>query len=646
MRKLRTIGLFFFVVLLIAGVVTSVWAAAPRQDGAQEGEPPDRTAKRAKQVRVNDPEVGAEAVSAAINEGFEAGAMPPSGWTRIQNNVNETWKIVTTGTAHGGSYFADVEYDAALLGQDELLLSPAFTAEVGSVELWSKGSPYWCRDTYDNCDLEVWLVGGAWGGGDDLRLGLADDDWTDTYEWSRSSFSFNAAGNPVRIALRYVGNDGAQVAVDDVVISYFDGSGSIVYVPFVISNNIVCPPGTLTPNDPGYGLQWGMNKINAPRAWFCDFQGSGDVVVAVIDTGVDMDHPEFVQKLVSGWDWANDDGWPDDDHGHGSHVAGIVGAIGNNGIGVAGVAWDTRIMPLKTLSADGSGYTSWSASAVTWAADHGADVINMSLGSVNQLQSYQDAVNYAHSQGVLVVASAGNCGDQWYPYNGCDYQDQPSYPGAYNNVMAVGSTTQLDGQSSFSTQGTYVDIAAPGSDIYSTEKNGGYGTHSGTSQASPHVAGLAALVKAAYPSYTPDQIAAVIQGSAVDLGSAGWDIQFGHGRIDAAAALSLSTTAGSGARDVARPDEMQLEVAPLSRESDVEFAPGVVLVKFRPEVSTLAASRALAALDQEVQVSATIPQIELLKLSVPRGSEWDVIESLQALPQVEYAEPDLVIHVW
>ncbi len=413
-----------------------------------------------------------------------------------------------------------------------------------------------------------------------------------------------------------------------------------------VTSTVGCPPGTLTPDDPRYYQQWGMDKINAPRAWYCGFQGSSDVVVAVIDSGVDMDHPEFTGKLVAGKDWANDDNWPDDDHGHGTHVAGIVGAIGNNGAGVAGVAWNTRIMPLKTLDADGSGWVSWSIQAVLWAADNGADVINMSLGSTYRSDAFQQAVNYAHGKGVLVVASAGNCGDGAYTTNGCDYQDQPSYPGAYDNVVAVASTAADNTRSSFSTRGSYVDVAAPGSEIYSTflvDAFGGYREMSGTSQASPHVAGLAALIKAAQPALTPAQITSAVQNSAVDLGLPGKDDQFGWGLINAAAALGADSSAGAST-DTVR-NSPGITPKPLTQESGAEIAPGVVLARFRSQVSVEDASGVLANLDQTIQVASSVPQIELLILSVPVGSEWDVIESLRALPQVEYAEPDLLVHI-
>ncbi len=412
---------------------------------------------------------------------------------------------------------------------------------------------------------------------------------------------------------------------------------STVHLPLVMGN-------WCTPFYYNETIRYNLDRINAPEAWPCGGPGQG-VVVAVIDTGVDLDHPDLQANVVAGATFVPGTSSPDDDQGHGSHVAGVTAGVGNNG-GIIGVAPGASIMPLKTLQSDGSGYVSWSIDALTWATDHGADVINMSLGSVYYHQSYQDAVNYAYNHGVLVVASAGNCGDAFYFFNGCFYQDQPSYPGAYSHVMAVASTDQADSQSSFSTQGSYVDIAAPGDDIYSAYENGGYRTLSGTSQASPHVAGLAALIRAARPSYTPDQIAAVIQSSAVDLGSSGKDIQFGWGRIDAAAALELASTVAFSADSSAALAEAASEVEPLTRESAVEFAPGVILVKFRPAISTEIAASVLAGLESDVQIAASIPQIGLLKLSVSPGSEWDVIESLRALPQVEYAEPDLLVHLW
>jgi len=412
------------------------------------------------------------------------------------------------------------------------------------------------------------------------------------------------------------------------------------HLPLLVAGAGGCPAGTLTPDDPSFYLQWGMSKIDGPRAWFCGYRGDDDIVVAVIDTGVDMDHPEFAGKLVPGRDFANGDNWPDDDHGHGTHVAGIVGALGDNGTGVAGVAWYTSIMPLKSLRGDGFGYTSWSLAAVGWAVDHGAHVINMSLGGVDSSQAFQDAINNAYASGLLVVASAGNCGNQYYALNGCSYQDQTSYPGAYNHVVAVASTTSSDQQSSFSTQGSYVDIAAPGSDIYSTYAGGGYRTNSGTSQAAPHVAGLAALIKGAYPSLNPDQIAAAMQDSAVDLGSAGKDIQFGSGRIDAPAALTLAARGF-----IAAQNSVNLSVEPSTDNRDAEIAPGIVLAKFRSDVAVQSISTVLENVGPDIQVESLIEPFGILKLSVPVGSEWRVVDALRAQPQIEYAEPDAMLRI-
>jgi len=213
--------------LLWLAVIALFMAALPvgaQGPDEQIGEQPDQTAKRATQVQGGGQSVPAEVEAQGIlTEGFETGVMPPAGWTHLQTNPNETWDIATY-TPYSGSYYARVLYDPALLDQDEVLLSPAFTAYSGSVSLWSLGSIYWCRDTYDNCDLEIWFVNGAWdwGGGDDVYLGLADDDWTSNWTWSHSTFDFSpyASGNPARIAFCYVGNDGAEISVDEIYINY------------------------------------------------------------------------------------------------------------------------------------------------------------------------------------------------------------------------------------------------------------------------------------------------------------------------------------------------------------------------------------------------------------------------------------------
>jgi predicted secreted protein len=157
-------------------------------------------------------------------EGFEGGVVPPSGWTAVNTNPRQNWKIATVGTPHTGTYAADVEYDDQLALQDEILLSPVLSLSAGNLDFWSLGSLFWCRDTHDNCDLDVWLVVGAWGGGDDVYVMQADDDWTGTWVWSHSAVNLGPylPGGPVRIAFRYTGQDGAQIKLDDVTLN---GSG-------------------------------------------------------------------------------------------------------------------------------------------------------------------------------------------------------------------------------------------------------------------------------------------------------------------------------------------------------------------------------------------------------------------------------------
>jgi hypothetical protein len=222
--------------IVIALLMTTLPATAQDPDPDwQNGDRPDPTAKRTSQVQGGGQPLPSSKIERDdMPEGFESGSMPPPGWTHLQTNPNETW-YAATHAPHSGSYHADVLYDPALLDQDEVLLSPTFDADSGDVSLWSYGSLYWCRDTYDNCDLEVWLVKGNWdaGSGDDIYLGSADDDWVDTWTYSYSTFDFTpyASGDPTRIAFRYVGNNGAEVSLDDVEI-HFDpppDPGPLVY---------------------------------------------------------------------------------------------------------------------------------------------------------------------------------------------------------------------------------------------------------------------------------------------------------------------------------------------------------------------------------------------------------------------------------
>ncbi len=320
-----------------------------------------------------------------------------------------------------------------------------------------------------------------------------------------------------------------------------------------------------TPNDPYYltdpytGLgQWGLRAASVDKAWD-QVRGSPQVTVAAIDTGVDPNHPDLDGALVPGPTFlsapsAGCGSGPNDDNSHGTHVAGIIGANGNNATGIAGVAFGVKVMPIKALDCTGSGVLSDIAQAIVYAADHGARIVNISLGATEDSPTLRSAVQYATARNVLVVAAAGNCGAGG---RACAAVNAPSYPGAYPEVLAVAATRPDDTIAPFSTQGAYVGIAAPGDRIVSTtptyptyfSARGGtqsYGVFTGTSQASPFVAGVAALALSADPTLTAAALNARLRSTADDLGAPGVDVAFGAGRVNALR-LALATGGTYGA---------------------------------------------------------------------------------------------------
>ncbi|MBI4744322.1 MAG: S8 family serine peptidase [Actinobacteria bacterium] len=277
------------------------------------------------------------------------------------------------------------------------------------------------------------------------------------------------------------------------------------------------------PNDIYFKSQWALAKISASAGWDTEIGGASPVVVAVVDTGVDLGHPDLKNKTVEGYDFINNDTAPMDDNGHGTHVAGIIGSETNNLEGVSGVSWGARIMPIKALNSSGSGTDLSVASGIRWAVDHGARIINLSLGSPGSSFVLKDAIDYAYSKGAILVAAAGNNGS-----NG----NLPEYPAAYDHVIAVSATDSLDNKAGFSNFGSYIDVAAPGVDILSTSLGGGYGYKSGTSTATPFVSGLASLLLSRSTQLASDQIEQIIGQSADDFGTAGKDDLYGFGRIN------------------------------------------------------------------------------------------------------------------
>jgi thermitase len=241
----------------------------------------------------------------------------------------------------------------------------------------------------------------------------------------------------------------------------------------------------VTPNDPYFKNQWALAKMKTPDAWTLAL-GSSAVKVAVLDTGWDTDHQDLVGKVVLSKDFTVADGSAntvEDGHGHGTHCCGIVAATTNNAKGVSSAGWKTSLMVGKVMGNNGSGYLSEIATGITWAADNGAKVISLSLGGPSGSTTLENACKYATNKNCLVVAAAGN-----------NANTAANYPAYYATCVAVASTTDGDARSSFSNYGSWVDVAAPGSNILSTYNNGGYATMSGTSMATPEAAAVAALI--------------------------------------------------------------------------------------------------------------------------------------------------------
>ncbi|MCB9076924.1 MAG: peptidase S8 [Anaerolineaceae bacterium] len=406
-------------------------------------------------------------------------------------------------------------------------------------------------------------------------------------------------------------------------------SSSKLYFPAIVNN--FCST-VFNYNEP---IRYNLSKINAETAWNSCSQGEG-IIVAVVDTGIDLDHPDLQANLVSGQSFVSGTSSPDDDAGHGTHVAGMVAGVSNNG-GIIGVAPKASLMPVKVLDSQGSGSLYDVADGIEWATDNGANVINLSLGSVGNSSTLQAAVDYATNQGALLVAAGGNCGDAYYYLNGCSYRDQPVYPAAYTNVMAVASTDSSDNQSSFSNEGSYIEIAAPGSSIYSTYPSGAYATMSGTSMASPHVAGLAALIWSQNPDWTNQEVRSQIRATAQDLGSSGWDSQFGYGRIDASAALNSQTTTAS----TVNPGTEATDAAAV----DAPYVPGEILLKLRSDVTVNHVLDPARLAQNKVKVAGTIDQLGVMKLTVTAGQEQELLAELLNSGGVIYAELNYIVTV-
>lgn len=291
--------------------------------------------------------------------------------------------------------------------------------------------------------------------------------------------------------------------------------------------------GKPAPAQPAEVLPWGVDRIDAELAWTVN-RGTS-VKVGVIDTGISLSHPDLAGNISGGYNAIDPAKSANDDNGHGSHVAGTIGAIDNT-IGVIGVAPEVDLYAIKVLNRNGSGSLSDVIEGIDWARTNGMDVVNMSLGSASDSLSMHVAVAQAQNAGVIVVASAGNSGGS------------VGFPAAYMEAIAVSATDQNDVITSFSSRGPEVDVAAPGVSVYSSYKGSSYATLSGTSMSAPHATGSLALLLLTAPgaydvnfngSWDPEEAQRKLEDTALDLGAAGKDALYGSGRIDA---LSLVTS--------------------------------------------------------------------------------------------------------
>ena len=305
-------------------------------------------------------------------------------------------------------------------------------------------------------------------------------------------------------------------------------------------------------NDPKTGGQYSLDRMRVRDAWTLSTGGSR--VVAVLDTGVEFGHQDLAGRLLAGHDFVNNDGDASDDNGHGTWVSGIIAANANNAIGIAGISWSDKVMPVKIMSANGTGDTSDLTSGIVWAADHGAHIINMSVGGFPYSTYVHDAIRYAWSKGIVLVGAAGNNG-----------RFEPFYPASYPEVVSVSATQVEDEFSFWSSYHTDVDVSAPGSSVLTTNcevckpiEHDTTGDHrytyiSGTSFAAPNVAGVVALIWAHNPTMTNAQVVGRLKSTTDDLGYPGFDSRYGIGRVNAHRAL------GGSAAGVAVPPSDNVE---------------------------------------------------------------------------------------
>jgi thermitase len=312
------------------------------------------------------------------------------------------------------------------------------------------------------------------------------------------------------------------------LIRYFEKTPHVEYVEphYIYLQNQV--------NDTYYqSYQWNLPAVGTEEGWNIT-RGSKNIKIAVVDTGVDLDHPDLKGRLVEGFNALDHNSPPEDDNGHGTHVAGIIASDTNNGQGVAGITWYNPIMPIKVMNAKGHGGSFDVAQGIRWAVDHGANVINLSLGNYQDSSVMKDAVKYAIKKDVVIVSAAGN-----------DNTSQTSYPVAYPGVLGVAAVDYDGNRAKFSNYGDFVDVAAPGVEIPSTYVGGKYAALSGTSMAAPHVTALAGLIRSINPKLKNKDVLKIITQTTQHVGQTP-NPYYGNGIIDNVNALQTTYSLKNG----------------------------------------------------------------------------------------------------
>jgi len=280
------------------------------------------------------------------------------------------------------------------------------------------------------------------------------------------------------------------------------------------------------PNDLHFNKQWAVKKTELDKAWDLG-KGGPEIVVAVLDSGVDLNHPDLKENLIPGYDFINDDPEPMDDNGHGTLVAGVIAAKGENGEGIAGVSWYSKIMPIKVVDSQGSGHYFNLAQGIIYAVENGAKIVNLSVGGYTYSEALKEIVDYALSQGCIIVAGVGD-----------DNFNIPVFPAAYPGVIGVGATGEKDEVSTDSNYGGFLDLYAPGKEIYSTLPGSQYGYGSGSSLAAAYVSGLVALLISADQSLGRQRIEEILYATG-DYIPDKFKGNYGHGRTNAYRAMTV-----------------------------------------------------------------------------------------------------------